>query len=46
MKDSDEIENFVEQTTELRFSVKFEGLRLLLRECGHDPDRAIQHFFD
>ena len=39
----DEIrENLVAQTAELRWSVKSEGFRRLLREKGHDPAGCIQ----
>ena len=34
--------NLVAQTAELRWSIRFEGLRRLLRERGCDPARCIQ----
>ena len=46
MTDADEIENFVVQTAELRFSVKSDGLRQLLKARGHDPAAVIQHSCD
>lgn len=38
--------NLIDQTAELRWSVRNEGLRRLLRERGFDPERCIQVSLD